>query len=149
MASTKRTKTTKARTPRKAATKSPDRKRASTKAAKQKATKPAAPKKRERDPRLPAAGATLTREYKGRTIRVAVLEQGFRWERKEYRSLSALASAITGAKSINGFLWFKLTVPKAAKPKTGATAKPRERTKRPVAKPAAASAPEAATPAGA
>ena len=61
------------------------------------------PRTRERDPRLPAPGTVLTREYKGKTIRVTVQEEGFRWERKEYRSLSALASAITGAKSTTAF----------------------------------------------
>ena len=67
---------------------------------------------------------------------------GFRWERKEYRSLSALASAITGAKPINGFLWFKLTGPKAAKANAATAPKPRKRTKRTAAKPAATAAPK-------
>ncbi len=38
-----------------------------------------------------------------------MLEDGFRWEGTAYRSLSALASAVTGSKSINGFFWFRLT----------------------------------------
>ena len=65
--------------------------------------------KRPRDPRLPAPGTTIVRPYKGKDIKVAVLEDGFRWEGQAYRSLSALASAISGAKSINGFFWFRLT----------------------------------------
>ncbi len=75
--------------------------------AKRATPKPENPK-RPRDPRLPAPGTTVVRPYKGRDIKVAVLEDGFRWEGKAYRSLSALASAITGAKSINGFFWFRL-----------------------------------------
>ena len=60
------------------------------KAAKTARTKPTkAPTKRKRDLRLPAPGTVLTREYKGKTIRVTVQEEGFRWERKEYRSLRA------------------------------------------------------------
>lgn len=76
---------------------------------------------RERDSRLPAAGTVLVRPYKGKDYKVTVLEQGFRWDGEEYRSLSALAAKITGAKAINGFLWFHLTggdAP-AAKPKPG------------------------------
>ena len=75
---------------------------------------PAAP--RERDPRLPAAGTTIKREYKGKEIRVSVLEEGFRCDGKEYRSLSALASEICG-NSANGFLFFKLIERKPATPK--------------------------------
>jgi hypothetical protein len=76
---------------------------------------PKAPRTRERDPRLPAAGTTLTREYKGKTIKVSVLEDGFRCDGKDYRSLSALASEICGNSS-NGFLWFGLIGRKAATP---------------------------------
>jgi hypothetical protein len=68
---------------------------------------PKSARTRERDPRLPAAGTTLTREYNGKTIRVSVLEEGFRCDGKDYRSLSALASEICG-NSANGFLWFGL-----------------------------------------
>jgi hypothetical protein len=69
---------------------------------------------RERDPRLPAAGTVITRHYKGKDYKVTVLEDGFRYDGKEFRSLSALASEITGAESINGFLWWKLTERPAA-----------------------------------
>lgn len=37
--------------------------------------------------------------------RVTVLEDGFRYDGWEFRSLSKLASEITGAASINGVLW--------------------------------------------
>jgi hypothetical protein len=77
---------------------------------------PKAPRTRERDPRLPAAGTTLTREYKGKTIRVSVLDEGFRCDGKDYRSLSALASELCGNPA-NGFLWFGLIERKIATPK--------------------------------
>lgn len=83
-------------------------KAAAAKATPAKAAKP-------RDPRLPAAGETIVRPYKGKDYRVTVLEDGFRYDGKEYRSLSALASEISGAESINGFLWFGL-VKRPAKP---------------------------------
>ena len=95
--------------------------RGATRKAPKTATAPRAPKDatpRERDPRLPAAGTTLTRTYKGKDHKVAVLESGFRWDGKEWRSLSALAAAITGYKAINGFLWFRLTDEKAAEKPT-------------------------------
>jgi hypothetical protein len=57
------------------------------------------------DARLPMPGALLTREYKGRTVQVRVLPRGFEYEGEEYRSLSAVAKAITGA-HWNGFLFF-------------------------------------------
>ncbi len=82
------------------------------------APKPA--RTRERDPRLPAAGTTILRPYKDRELRVKVLEQGFEFEGRPYRSLSAIASEILGC-SANGFLFFRLTgrpaAPKTSKPK--------------------------------
>ena len=46
---------------------------------------------------LPMPGTVLTRPYKGRTITVTVLDSGFEWEGEVYRSLSAVAKAITGS----------------------------------------------------
>lgn len=57
------------------------------------------------DARLPMPGALLTREYLGRTIRVRVLPKGFDYEGTIYRSLSAVAQAVTGA-HWNGYLFF-------------------------------------------
>ncbi len=62
----------------------------------------------QRDPRLPKPGTTLERVYKGKKLLVHVLEDGFEYEGKPYRSLSALAQHITGAKAINGYLFFQL-----------------------------------------
>ena len=58
-----------------------------------------------RDPRLPQAGTILVRRYKGQKVRVEVLDKGFAWEGRTYRSLSAVAEAVTGA-HWNGFLFF-------------------------------------------
>jgi hypothetical protein len=63
---------------------------------------------RARDPRIPAVGLMIERLYKGKTLLVMVLDDGFEYEGKPYRSLSALAQAITGAKAINGHLFFRL-----------------------------------------
>lgn len=96
------------------------------------AVAPKATRERVRDPRLPAAGTTLVRPYKGKDYRVTVLEDGFRYDGREFRSLSKLASEITGQESINGFLWMRLTggpadapKPTARKPK-GKSAAPTE-----------------------
>ncbi|MCC6357044.1 MAG: DUF2924 domain-containing protein [Verrucomicrobiae bacterium] len=58
--------------------------------------------------RLPIPGTTLTREYRGRTIEVTVLPKGFEYEGEMYRSLSAVAKAVTGS-HWNGYLFFGLT----------------------------------------
>ena len=62
----------------------------------------------KRDPRLPVPGSVLTRQYHGREIRVVTLEDGFEWDGQHFRSLSAVARAITGSKW-NGKLFFGLT----------------------------------------
>lgn len=54
--------------------------------------KPVAPK-----PEL-KAGMRLLREWHGVTHQVLVLEKGFEWNGDTYSSLSAIATAITGAK---------------------------------------------------
>jgi len=64
----------------------------------------------QRDPRLPKPGTTIERVYKGRKLLVRVLEDGFEYDGKPYRSLSALAKHITG-QIINGYTWFGLGLP--------------------------------------
>ena len=59
------------------------------------------------DPRLPGVGTTLTRRYKGRLVQVTVLADGFEFEGERYRSLSAVARAVTGS-HCNGYRFFKL-----------------------------------------
>ena len=83
------------------------RKATTKRAAKSKAPPPEAPRPtKPRDPRLPPAGTVIKKTYKGKSLKVEVLEVGFRFERKEWRSLTAIAMAVTGAKSINGPLFF-------------------------------------------
>jgi Protein of unknown function (DUF2924) len=57
--------------------------------------------------RVPPAGTLLTRLYKGTTLHVRVLEQGFVYEGTIYPSLSAVAKAITGS-HCSGHLFFHL-----------------------------------------
>ena len=44
-----------------------------------------------RDPRLPKPGTMLSRTFKGRQVVVTVLEDGFAFEDRTYKSLSAIA----------------------------------------------------------
>ena len=46
---------------------------------------------------LPALGAVLSREYRGAPVEVEVLEEGFRYKDRVFRSLSAVAKDITGS----------------------------------------------------
>jgi hypothetical protein len=59
------------------------------------------------DERLPLPGTLITREYKGQTVQVNVLPQGFEFEGEVYKSLSAVAKAITG-QHCNGYYFFRL-----------------------------------------
>lgn len=59
------------------------------------------------DGRLPMPGAVLTRQYRGQLVQVTVLPKGFEWEGQVYRSLSAVAKAVTGS-HWNGHLFFGL-----------------------------------------
>ena len=59
------------------------------------------------DDRLPMPGSLITREYKGATLQVHVLRDGFEYEGDAYKTLSAVAKAITGTHT-NGFLFFRL-----------------------------------------
>src|SRR5262245_30065070 len=60
-------------------------------------TAPPPPSDERNNDRLLAPGTVLTRPYKGRTLLVKVLSQGFEHEGRVYSSLSALAKAITGS----------------------------------------------------
>jgi hypothetical protein len=59
------------------------------------------------DDRLPPPGTVLTRTYKGETLQVMVLADGFEYQGQVYASLSAVAKAITGS-HCNGYLFFRL-----------------------------------------
>jgi hypothetical protein len=62
----------------------------------------------QRDHRLPAPGTLLTRRLDDRQIVVKVLADGFEFESRRYRSLSAIAREVTGTRW-NGLLFFGLT----------------------------------------
>jgi hypothetical protein len=51
-------------------------------------------------------GSPQDKEYKGKLLEVKVLEKGFEYDGKAYRTLSAVAKAITGD-HWNGYLFFK------------------------------------------
>ena len=63
------------------------------------------------DARLPMPGQRIKREYRGQEHFVEVLDRGFEFEGKLYRSLSAIAHAITGS-HWNGYLFFDLMDPR-------------------------------------
>lgn len=64
-------------------------------------------KTRERDIRLPIPGTVITKEYRGKRIQVRVLQDGFEYEDKIYKHLTAIAEKITGA-HWNGYNFFNL-----------------------------------------
>jgi hypothetical protein len=74
---------------------------------------------REPDCRVPLPGTVLTRKWKGRTVLVEVLAKGFRYEDRQYSSLSAIATAITGTRW-NGLAFFGLIRPRDRKERTRA-----------------------------
>jgi hypothetical protein len=59
------------------------------------------------DPRTPVVGTRLIREWDGVPHTVTVLKDGFDWEGRRYKSLSAVARAITGTRW-NGYRFFGL-----------------------------------------
>ena len=59
------------------------------------------------DPRNPVAGTKLMREWDGIEHTVTVLKDGFDWGGQRYKSLSAVARAITGTRW-NGYRFFGL-----------------------------------------
>jgi len=63
------------------------------------------------DPRMPPPGTALVRQYKGRTIRAVILEDGqsVEWNGERFRTLSALANRITRS-HMSGFRFFRLGV---------------------------------------
>lgn len=64
--------------------------------------------------RLPMPGQEIVRPYKGQTLVVRVLKNGFEFEGDVYKSLSAVAKKITGT-HCNGYLFFRLNRPGGAK----------------------------------
>ena len=61
-----------------------------------------------KDGRLPAVGSVLQREYRKQLIQAHVRADGFEYQGRCYRSLSAIAREVTGTRW-NGLLFFGLT----------------------------------------
>lgn len=63
---------------------------------------------RPRDHRLSAPGSIITKTYRGKTIEVKVLENGFEYEGKVFKSISRVAMTIV-KRPISGYVFFGLT----------------------------------------
>lgn len=70
------------------------------------------PSKEQRDERLPEPGTVLVREFQETSHEVTVLERGFLYQGKTYRSLSSIARAITGT-AWNGYRFFSQALKQA------------------------------------
>jgi Protein of unknown function (DUF2924) len=62
---------------------------------------------------MPIVGTRLLREWRGTEHTVTVLADGYEWQGRPYRSLSAIARAITGTRW-NGLVFFGLKNRRAA-----------------------------------
>ncbi len=67
-------------------------------------------KRRQRKNGMPVAGTRLIREWQGRRYEVTVVQGGFEFEGRRYRSLTAVTKAITGT-HWNGPAFFGLRKP--------------------------------------
>lgn len=63
---------------------------------------------RPRDNRLPAPGSIITKTYRGKTIEVKVLGNGFEYEGKVFKSISRVAMTIV-KRQISGYVFFGLS----------------------------------------
>lgn len=72
-----------------------------------KSNEPMTNKKPSRDRRLPIPGTIITKEYKNKKLEVKILESGFEYNSKVYKSLSAIAKEVSGA-HWNGYLFFNI-----------------------------------------
>jgi len=64
-------------------------------------------KARGRDTRPPIPGTIITKDYRGKKYQIKVLENGFEYEGKVYKHLTAVAEKITSA-HWNGYNFFNL-----------------------------------------
>ena len=83
-------------------------KKSTVKVAKQNSENVVAVAPEERDSRLPAVGAVITKTYHGQTFEVKVLESGFEYQGKVYKSISRVAMEIV-KRPISGYVFFGLT----------------------------------------
>lgn len=70
--------------------------------------------RRRRADERPISGTKLIREYQGAAYTVTVLQDGYEWQGRSYKSLSAIARAITGTRW-NGLVFFGLKNRRAAR----------------------------------
>lgn len=70
-------------------------------------SRPLRKKHQIRDQRLPIPGTIITKKYKDQLIEVKVLDKGFEYKGKHYRSLTAIAEEITKS-HWSGFEFFEL-----------------------------------------
>ena len=63
---------------------------------------------RPRDNRLPVPGSIITKTYRGKTIEVKVLDNGFEYEGKVFKSISRVAMTIV-KRQISGYVFFGLS----------------------------------------
>ncbi len=62
----------------------------------------------KRDPRIPPVGTVITKTYHGETLEVKVLENGFEYQCKVYKSISRVAMEIVHH-PISGYIFFGLS----------------------------------------
>lgn len=62
---------------------------------------------KERDSRLPTVGTVITKTYHGQTFEIKVLEHGFEYQGKTYKSISRVAMEIV-KRPISGYVFFGL-----------------------------------------
>ena len=63
---------------------------------------------KERDSRLPAVGTVITKTYHRQTFEIKVLENGFEYQGKTYKSISRVAMEVV-KRPISGYVFFGLT----------------------------------------
>jgi len=69
---------------------------------------------RPRDPAEPPIGTVRTRDWHGRQIRVTARANGYEYEGRVFKSLSAVATHVTGTKW-NGRAWFGIAPARSRK----------------------------------
>ena len=70
-------------------------------------SRPLSKKHQTRDQRLPIPGTIITKKYKNQLIEVKVLEKGFEYKGKHYKTLTSISEEITGS-HWSGYEFFNL-----------------------------------------
>ena len=61
-----------------------------------------------KDPRIPPIGSIISKTYRGQQIEVKVLEDGFEYKGKVYKSISRVAMTIV-KHTVSGYFFFRLS----------------------------------------